>query len=521
MVKFSSDVLDVVNCFPLLLAVRHCPFIDATDRKRREKRVQCACTGLTSLMHENEYQHTEIGKLDAYKKPRSRTCHGLSQTMGTNLTSLPPSASLLRSSLLPSAFPYPQPFTSPPFRPASQPIFSFSLAMVLCSPALVWPVPVHKPVEVPSVPLPPDSFAPRLPIPSPPQPFTPSFHALSSTPPPPPLPSPNTSTTATATDQQWGQPTISTFSTSAPLHIVQPYLQNQSDPANPVKEASRLLSDALSQSAIRPRRPANAWILYRSDKMKILKPTEPSAPRRTQADISKLIAEMWKNEREEVKKYYETLSDLAKAEHHAQYPTYRFQPAKRSEKPRGQKKPRKAQLRAERGISAQRVVSSTYTSLQERSANSQLERHSIDDIPPSQRPIYSQKTVPPLPFASVFVPYEVPLRPRSFATSETKRSTRSQSSEESQVLPSPLPSLVTTLSMSPTTPLIPSEAVSSEPSTRFLHRWPEQSTPLTTTIQYNAHSDHSHAYNSPITVCLVYSAPITGHSLTNPFTDRP
>ena len=434
---------------------------------------------------------------------------------------LPPSVRVPLS-VPPSSRPHPRIRNRSPLlhsAPRSRPIFSFSLTMVLCSPAPVWSVPVHKPVEVPSVPLPP-SFTSPLPTPSPPQTSTPSFHALSSTP-PPPLPSSNTSTTAAATDQQWGQPTISTFSTSAPLHIVQPYLQNQSDPANSVKESSRLLSEALNPSAIRPRRPANAWILYRSDKMKILKPTEPSAPRRTQADISKLIAEMWKNEREEVKKYYETLSDLAKAEHHAQYPTYRFQPAKRTEKPRGQKKPRKAQLRAERGTNAQRVVSSTYASLQERSANSQLERHSIDDNSPPQRPLYSQKTVPPLPFASVFVPYEVPPRPRSFATSETKRSTRPQSSEESQDLPSPLPSLVATLSMSPATPLMPSEAVSSEPSTRFLHRWPEQPTPLTTTIQYNAHSDHSHAYNSPITVCLLHSAPTTGRSLTHPFADRP
>ena len=382
--------------------------------------------------------------------------------------------------------------------------------MVLCSTAPSTPVwSVHKPVEVPSVPLPLSSDSPQLSNPSPRQPSTPSFPSMS------PLSFSNTTTTA-ATDQQWAQPTISTFSTSTPLHIVQPYLQNQSDSANPVKESGLLPSDVLNHSAIRPRRPANAWILYRSDKMKILKPTEPSAPRRTQADVSKLIAEMWRNETEEVKKYYETLSDLAKAEHHAQYPTYRFQPAKKTEKPRGQKKARKAQLRAERGTNAQRVVSSTFTPLQERSANSVLERHSIDDTQPSQRPLYSQKTVPPFPFASVFVPYQVPLRPRSFTTSETKRSTRPHSSEESQALRPSLPSLVTTLSTSPTTPLMPSEAVSLETSTRFLHRWPEQSTPLTTTIQYNAHSDHSHVYNSPITVCLLYSTPTTGRSLTNP-----
>jgi len=404
----------------------------------------------------------------------------------------------------------PQPFSSPLFRPASPTDILLSSTMVSSLPATSSPVwPVDKFVEVPSVPLPPSSNTLQL-FNSPSlQPSTPSSHALPST---PPLPS--STATADATDQQWGQPTISTFSTSASLHIVQPYLQNESDPAHPVKE-SNLPSDVLNQSATRPRRPANAWILYRSHKMKNLKPTEPSAPRRTQADISKLIAEMWKNETEEVKKYYETLSDLAKVEHHAQYPTYRFQPAKKAEKSRGQKKARKAERRAERGTNAH-VVPSPCTPLLKRSANSQLEWHSMDDTLSSQRTLYPQKTVPARLCATVFVPYEVPLRPRSSVTRKTKRSTRPQASEESQGWRPSLSSQVTTLSMSPTTSEMPNEAVSSEAPTHSLNRWPEQSTPLTTIIQRNAHSDHSHAYNSLTTVCLLHSTPTTGRSLTDP-----
>jgi len=431
--------------------------------------------------------------------------------MRTNLTSLTLTPPIRH---LPS--PHPQPFSSPLLYSAPYP--QPPLTMVLCLPVPSSPIwLVDKPVEVPSVPLPPSSKSPQLSNPPPPQPSTPSFHALPST---PPLPSSNPSI-ADATGQQWAQPTISTFSTSTPLHIVQPYLQNESDAANPVKESSLLFSDVLNQSATRPRRPANAWILYRSDKMKFLTPPEPSAPRRTQADISKLIAGMWKNETEEVKKYYETLSDLAKAEHHAHYPTYRFQPAKRTEKSRGQKKARKAELRAERGTNARRVVSSTCTPLQERSTYSQLERHPTDDTLPSQRTLYSQKTVPTFPCASVFVPYQVPPRPCSSATSETKQSTRTQSSEESQRVPPTLPSLVTTFSMSSTTPSIPGEAVSSDTSTPLLHRWPEQPTSLTTIIQYNPHSGHSNTYTSPITVCLLYSSLTTDHLLTIPFADRP
>ncbi|PVG02983.1 hypothetical protein CPB86DRAFT_811111 [Serendipita vermifera] len=80
-----------------------------------------------------------------------------------------------------------------------------------------------------------------------------------------------------------------------------------------------------------PPRPANAWILYRSDKMKGMVP-EPGQPRQPQADISKLIAAMWKNENPEVRAHYEALSDMKKAEHLALYPGYRFQPMKKADK---------------------------------------------------------------------------------------------------------------------------------------------------------------------------------------------
>lgn len=381
-----------------------------------------------------------------------------------------------------------------------------------CSPA--WSV--DKFAQVPSAPLPPSSVTPpQLPnlLSHSSQPSTPSSHTL---PPMPALPSSNAAAAAPATEQPWAQPTISTFSTSASLHIVQPYLRNEGDSANSVNQSGLLLSGMSSQSANRPRRPANAWILYRSDKMKILKPTEPSAPRRTQADISKLIAEMWRNETEEIKRYYETLSDLAKAEHHAQYPTYRFQPAKKTEKPRGQKKARKAELRAERGVNAHCVVSSTFAPLQGRSANSQPEQHSMDDALSSQRSLCSHKTVPALPSAPLFVPYEVPPRPRSSGMRETQRPTRLQPSAEPHGLRPTLSPLVTTFSASSMASSMPGESASSassEAATRFAPHWLEQSTTFT---QYPAHSDRSHAYNPPVTVCLLYSTATTGSPLIDP-----
>src|SRR3954452_3795475 len=41
---------------------------------------------------------------------------------------------------------------------------------------------------------------------------------------------------------------------------------------------------------VQPPRPPNAWILYRSDKLRQLPPTEPGNPRRAQAEVSKMIS---------------------------------------------------------------------------------------------------------------------------------------------------------------------------------------------------------------------------------------
>ncbi|KIK98564.1 hypothetical protein PAXRUDRAFT_55546, partial [Paxillus rubicundulus Ve08.2h10] len=92
--------------------------------------------------------------------------------------------------------------------------------------------------------------------------------------------------------------------------------------SNPIAGSSR------QQPAykVQPPRPPNAWILYRSDRLKEL---PPSKERRAQADVSKLISNMWKNEKEEVKLEYERMADAKKAEHQRLYPSYRFQPMKK------------------------------------------------------------------------------------------------------------------------------------------------------------------------------------------------
>jgi hypothetical protein len=89
-----------------------------------------------------------------------------------------------------------------------------------------------------------------------------------------------------------------------------------------------------TQRVVQPPRPPNAWILYRSDMVRELPPVAPGTPRRAQAEVSKMISDMWKAAPERVRQHYEQLADAKKAEHQAMYPGYRFQPMKKEEKER-------------------------------------------------------------------------------------------------------------------------------------------------------------------------------------------
>lgn len=79
-------------------------------------------------------------------------------------------------------------------------------------------------------------------------------------------------------------------------------------------------------------RPPNAWIIYRSDKVHQLPPLEPGQPRRAQAEVSKMISNMWANESEQTRQEYERRAEEAKAAHALKYPGYRFKPMKKEEK---------------------------------------------------------------------------------------------------------------------------------------------------------------------------------------------
>ncbi|KAJ7072458.1 hypothetical protein C8F01DRAFT_1104064 [Mycena amicta] len=95
---------------------------------------------------------------------------------------------------------------------------------------------------------------------------------------------------------------------------------------------------------VQPPRPPNAWILYRTDRAKEI-------GRKAQADVSREISAMWRNELPVVRAQYERMADIKKAEHHAMYPEYRFQPVKREEKERLREEKR---LEKERRKQAQR-----------------------------------------------------------------------------------------------------------------------------------------------------------------------
>lgn len=84
-------------------------------------------------------------------------------------------------------------------------------------------------------------------------------------------------------------------------------------------------------------RPPNAWILYRSQKFREIQQIRESQSRagssekpKSQAEISRIISQMWQNETTEVKQKFEALADEKKLAHQRMYPTYRYRPKKKA-----------------------------------------------------------------------------------------------------------------------------------------------------------------------------------------------
>jgi hypothetical protein len=92
--------------------------------------------------------------------------------------------------------------------------------------------------------------------------------------------------------------------------------------------------DKRDEDACKIRRPQNSWILYRKDKFELLRKEAEAEnkPRPIAADASKIISEAWKNESQEVKKYYNELAEKEKARHAEEHPGYKFKPKTQAQK---------------------------------------------------------------------------------------------------------------------------------------------------------------------------------------------
>lgn len=140
--------------------------------------------------------------------------------------------------------------------------------------------------------------------------------------------------------------------------------------AGPVRTAPRTRA-----AGDQPPRPPNAWILYRSDRVREMPPPLPGQLR-TQADVSKAISEQWRNESEATRAEYERRAEMKKAEHHAQYPDYRFQPKSKEQKER-QRLEKKQEKERQPKISRARTAAPTVAQIT--STSSQLHPHRTSD----------------------------------------------------------------------------------------------------------------------------------------------
>ncbi|GAA5865609.1 hypothetical protein JCM3774_002068 [Rhodotorula dairenensis] len=82
----------------------------------------------------------------------------------------------------------------------------------------------------------------------------------------------------------------------------------------------------------KPPRPMNAWLLFRTEQLKLLQSENPDGARKSQGELSKIIAETWRNCDPGVRQSFEDLAKKRKAEFRLMYPDYRYGPSK--EKPK-------------------------------------------------------------------------------------------------------------------------------------------------------------------------------------------
>ncbi|KAK0195214.1 hypothetical protein F5146DRAFT_1132622 [Armillaria mellea] len=87
-----------------------------------------------------------------------------------------------------------------------------------------------------------------------------------------------------------------------------------------------------SSSSGKPPRPPNAWILFRSDMVRVM--PKPASGAAQQSVVSKAISKLWAEADPAIKHEYERRAEIRKQEHAEMYPDYRFQPVKKEDKER-------------------------------------------------------------------------------------------------------------------------------------------------------------------------------------------
>ncbi|KAJ5930674.1 hypothetical protein N7466_006167 [Penicillium verhagenii] len=76
-------------------------------------------------------------------------------------------------------------------------------------------------------------------------------------------------------------------------------------------------------------RPPNAWILYRQNHHAVTTSLYPDLPN---TEISKIIANQWKNEPSNTRQMWQNMANRAKAQHALENPSYRYTPRRPGEK---------------------------------------------------------------------------------------------------------------------------------------------------------------------------------------------
>jgi hypothetical protein len=139
----------------------------------------------------------------------------------------------------------------------------------------------------------------------------------------------------TAQPPRQSEPTIATFIDyetdyrifNAAQHQLTLDIETLINSSQTSRRAARLRREGRQEAP----RPQNAWILYRKDTNARFRLTGEHEGKRS-SEISKIISEMWKNEREEVKKKFFVLAKWAGQVHETANIDYRYSPRRLRER---------------------------------------------------------------------------------------------------------------------------------------------------------------------------------------------